>query len=126
MGTIGCGDKSDDTGSAGSAPDIAVDISEVAFGEVSAGDASERILISNDGTADLNISSAYLTDLAENLSAFPLSEAPPTGTITVTVGGSEESRGWSYSEESNTVIFDSPPKTWAEIEVSYERVGTCE
>ncbi len=70
----------------------------------------------------------HLTDLAERLSAsaFPLSEAPLAETITVTVGGSEKTGGWSYSEESNAVVFDSPPETGGEIEVSYERMGTCE
>ncbi len=87
MGTIGCGDKSDDSGAAGSAPDIAVDVSEIAFGEVGSEGASERILISNDSAADLSISSVYLTfgEAAFTLQSLSTDTVPPGGSVGLTV-----------------------------------------
>lgn len=53
---------------------------------------------------------------------FFLSRPAAPGTVTVEVNGQDEDAGWSFDEESNSVIFEdgSVPQPGARIRISYE------
>ncbi|MFL5319491.1 MAG: hypothetical protein ACJ790_07520, partial [Myxococcaceae bacterium] len=54
-------------------------------------------------------------------SKFTLSHKPDSGTIKVTVNGTELTSGWSYDAGSNSVIFSTMPAAGARIQIAYRR-----
>ncbi len=58
-----------------------------------------------------------------NQDRFPLSEAPDASSLTVRVGGSVVTGGWSYDAATNSVVFeaDHVPAAGARVELYYRR-----
>jgi hypothetical protein len=54
-------------------------------------------------------------------SRFPLSEAPVSGSIAVTVNGASVTTGWTYDGATNSVVFTNVPGPGAKISITYRR-----
>jgi len=54
-------------------------------------------------------------------SRFPLSEAPVSGSIVVTVNGAPVTTGWTYDGATNSVVFTNVPGPGAKISITYRR-----
>lgn len=63
-----------------------------------------------------------------SLNDFSLTELPVVDSIVITADGIEVTSGWSYDEDTNSVVFvgDSAPAGGSLIEISYALQGDCE
>jgi hypothetical protein len=63
-----------------------------------------------------------------NPTAFPLSQLPVPPTIVVTIDGTPATRGWTYDETTNAVVFydEKRPAPGVTLDISYQVMPDCE